>query len=56
MLAEILDPAGAPAVLRSGAAARLGWVYSQQEAAAGQFGLDTLSASLVTAYFATGVT
>jgi hypothetical protein len=47
VLAEVLNPADAPAVLlaRHGSVLRLGRLYSQLEAAVGQFGLDTLRAS-----------
>ena len=47
VLAEVLDPADAPAALLDshGTVLRLGRLYSQLEAAVGEFGLDTLRAS-----------
>jgi hypothetical protein len=47
VLGEIMDPAALPAGMRAHRATllRLGQVYTQQEAAVGAFGLDTLRAS-----------
>ena len=47
VLAEVLNPADAPPALLAdqGSVLRLGRLYSQLEAAVGQFGLDTLRAS-----------